>query len=370
MKVFQVSEFIEFINSLVGAEACVVEGEVSGFGVSQNKWVFFDLKDENAEAKIGCFTTVFKLKVPLEDGMRIRVAGAAKIYAKSGQFRINVEAVELVGEGALKRAYELLLKRLSAEGLFAPERKRRIPRFPEVIGVIASRESAAYGDFLRILDNRWKGVKIELAHVQVQGAEAVPDILNAFKFFNSAKDKPDVLVLIRGGGSLEDLQAFNSEDVARAVFSSKIPVIVGVGHERDESIADFVADLRASTPSNAAELAVPDRRDIVYAVLSMASSIEKAFKNEIGVKHGRLTEFAGLLQRYIKEKIAQVDHFLGVIKNLDPRKILKRGYALVRARRGTIIRDIAQVDVGEIVDVQLAKGILKGKIIGKTYGQR
>src|SRR3989344_3282465 len=220
-RVFTVSEFIDHINALVATDVHAVEGEISGFNLSQGRWVFFDLKDEKVESKVGCFMMAFKLKTPLEDGMKVRVIGTPKVHEKSGQFRITVEQVELVGEGALKRAFELLKKKLAGEGLFADERKRPIPRFPERIGVIASRESAAFGDF---------------------------------KYFQTAKPRPDVLVLMRGAGSLEDLQAFNSEEVAYAIFGSKIPVVVGVGHERDESIADYVADLRASTPSNAAEL--------------------------------------------------------------------------------------------------------------------
>lgn len=365
MRVYQVSEFLEHINSLLGSDIHVIEGEVSGFSVSQGKWVFFDLKDEKAEAKVGCFATVFRLKVPLEDGMRVRVIGTPKIYEKSGQFRITVEDVQPIGEGALRRAFELLKKKLAGEGLFAPERKRPIPRFPETIGVIASRESAAYGDFMRILGNRWGGAEVLLAHVQVQGERALNDIVGAFAYFNAMKDKPDVMVLIRGGGSLEDLQAFNSEPVARAIFSSKIPVIVGVGHERDETIADYVADLRASTPSNAAELVTPERREISYALSSMSGIILKSIEDIIDEKKNILTSFAGILQLYLKENLARVDNLLNILKSLDPKAVLKRGYAIVRSG-GKILKDASAVAVNDTINVQLSKGGLTGKVIAKT----
>src|SRR3989338_2088236 len=306
-RVFTVSEFIDHINALVATDVHVVEGEISGFNLSQGRWVFFDLKDEKVESKVGCFMMAFKLKTPLEDGIKVRVIGTPKVHEKSGQFRITVEQVELVGEGALKRAFEMMKKKLAAEGLFAPERKRSIPRFPERIGVIASRESAAFGDFKRILGNRWGGVAIQLAHVQVQGAQAIPDIVGAFKYFQTAKPRPDVLVLMRGGGSLEDLQAFNSEEVAYAIFGSKIPVVVGVGHERDESIADYVADLRASPPSTAAAPAVPDRRAVAYAVDSMAGKIYGTLASLIRGMKSDVDHFVLRLDRMLRSQVHRAD---------------------------------------------------------------
>lgn len=385
-RVFTVSEFIDHINALVATDVHVVEGEISGFNVSQGRWVFFDLKDEKEESKVGCFMMAFKLKTPLEDGMKVRVVGTPKVHEKSGQFRITVEQVELVGEGALKRAFELLKKKLAGEGLFAPERKRPIPRFPERIGVIASRESAAFGDFKRILGNRWGGVTIELAHVQVQGAQAIPDIVGAFRHFQTMKIKPDVLVLMRGGGSLEDLQAFNSEEVAYAIFGSKIPVVVGVGHERDESIADYVADVRASTPSNAAELVVPDRREIEYAVDSMAGNIYRVLVSTIRGMKADVDHFVLRLDRVLRSQVHRADALavrlissasswvvrirerleghLRLLKNLDPRAVLRRGYSITRLVDGKILRT-ATVAVGTEIQTTLASGQLRSKVIGR-----
>lgn len=413
MNVFSVSEFVEFLNvSLVEAvfpEGAVIEGEVAEYRVSQDKWIWFLLKD--GSSVVSCFATVWQVRTPLEDGMKIRVTGLPKVHPKSGKFSVNVERVELVGEGALRRAFELLKKKLFEEGLFAPERKRPIPRFPELIGLIASRESAAYGDFMRILGNRWGGSRISLAHVQVQGRDAVGDIVGAFKYFNEHPDEAEVLVLTRGGGSLDDLQAFNSEEVCRAVFGSKIPVIVGVGHERDETLADYAADVRASTPSNAAELIAPDRRDILVTLEGGLRLMDGAMDAAIAEKMRVIDSAAERLEADARRRIESFDHlvkdlaryfsvFTGrvagltrevavaggrlgsatgawsgklaadlaakerLLHGLDPRTVLRRGYALARSERG-IIRDSTLVDIGESITVQLFKGSLTAKVEGK-----
>lgn len=390
-RIYSVSEFVEHINALVATEVFVVEGEVSGFNLSQGRWVFFDLKDEKNEAKVGCFMMAFRLKVPVENGMKIRVVGTPRVHEKSGQFRITVEAVELVGEGALRRAYELLKKKLASEGLFAPERKRPLPRFPDVVGVVASRESAAYGDFMRIGRNRWAGSTILLAHVQVQGARATPDVVGALNALQSPSPEsripsPDVIVLIRGGGSLEDLQAFNSEDVARAIFNSRIPVVVGVGHERDETIADYVADVRASTPSNAAELIFPDRNEIEYALDSMNHSMGSRLRQGIAsyasdVEHAisrldaffrdqtrhareletRLLATATNWTRRFTDQLASTERLL---KSLDPRAVLRRGYSITFAPDGSVLRVTADAPPGSEIRTALAGGQLKSRVVG------
>ena len=203
----------------------VIEGEIADYRVSQGKWINFVLKDEKADAAIACFATTFALHTPLADGMKVHVTGYPKVFERFGKLSLNVESVDLVGEGALAKAYAMLKEKLAAEGLFDVGRKRVIPRFPERIGLITSREAAAYGDFLRILGDRWGSVTVQHAAVHVQGQHAVTEILAAFAQFNAmpANERPDVLVLTRGGGSLEDLHAFNDEAVARAVFGCAIP---------------------------------------------------------------------------------------------------------------------------------------------------
>src|SRR3989338_9142975 len=243
--IVRVADYLDLLNHAlfehIPSADLLIEGEVSDFRVTQQKWVSFDLKDEEAEAVLKCFMTVWQMGVPIENGMRVRVNGFPKVYERFGTLKLNVQRVEPVGEGALKRAYELLKKKLEEEGVFDLSRKRGLPRFPERVGLITSRDAAAFGDFLRIMNNRWGGVEIDFVPVHVQGRQAVPEILQAFLFFNGLpeSERPEVLVLTRGGGGLEDLHAFNDEQVVREVFLSKIPVVVGVGHERDESLCDF-----------------------------------------------------------------------------------------------------------------------------------
>ncbi len=382
-KIFSVSEFIGEINALL-AFPVAVEGEVSGFGVSQGKWVYFSLKDEKEEAIAPCFMVAWNLKTPIEDGMRVRVYGSPRVYPKSGKFSISVDRVEPVGEGALKRAFDLLKAKLESEGLFALERKRALPRFPERIGVVASRESAAFGDFIRILNNRWSGAVVHLCHVQVQGDGASAQIANAIKYF-STPDAPsvDVIAIMRGGGSLEDLQAFNSEEVARAIFASRIPTVVGVGHERDESIADYVADVRASTPSNAAERIVPSRVDILGQIEANVSHVENSFLALLSDHQHRIMASVATIMRVFTR---QSDHYLNLVSiiklqlgrfgerlvhykgavdllsrtvvNLNPERLLSRGYAIVRSA-GKVVKDSASLTKGQRLDIRLGKGSIE-----------
>ncbi len=273
-RVYSVSEFNEFINGVLAVHPVVVEGEISRFEIRQQRLIFFTLVDK--KSTVDCFAMIWDIDAPLElctEGAMVRVYGVPGLYVKSGRFRINVKRLELAGEGALRRAYELLKARLAKEGLFDIARKRILPRYPRRIGLITSRDAAAYSDFLKILRERWGGLEILFINVAVQGVGAVPQIVRAIEAMQ--RENIDVMVITRGGGSLEDLAAFNSEKVARAVFSSRIPVVVGVGHERDESLADFVADVRASTPSNAAELIVPHRREVRSEVIHSLQSMER-----------------------------------------------------------------------------------------------
>ncbi len=412
--VISVGDYLGLVNHslrTIPHEGMVIEGEVVDFKISQGKWVNFDLKDEKAEAKISCFMTVFALNVPLQGGMRVQVAGTSKVFERFGKFTFNVTAIELVGEGALQKAYLALKEKLRLEGMFDVERKRSIPRFPERIGLITSGEAAAYGDFLRILRNRWSGVTVYHTPVTVQGKDAVQEILGAFAQLNSLpiENKPDVIILTRGGGSLEDLHAFNSEAVARAVFQSAIPVVCAVGHERDESLCDFVADVRASTPSNAAERVVPDRREIDLNVTVGIDRIGDQLQYEIdGKMHevdravsvfdrslARLMQsmddvhrrFGYAFERFRLSLIATVEHvdrrvqtidnrFRAVIdersrsitelervlKSIDPKEVLKRGYALIRSVTGKILRSYKDVAPGDRLSIQLADGTVRAQV--------
>lgn len=382
LPVYTVTQFLQNINEII-LGTFTVEGEVSGFKVSQGKWLFFDLKDESS--LVSCFGVAFKIRAPLEDGMKIRVTGYPKIREVSGRFSLNVEAVELVGDGSLKRAYEMLKNKLSAEGLFSPDRKRALPYLPQKIGVIASRDSAAFGDFVRILNNRWGGVDICLRHTAVQGESAIGEICEAFQKFNDDAEGCELIVMIRGGGSMEDLAAFNSEAVARAVYGSKLPVVCGVGHERDESLADLAADCRASTPSNAAEIVVPEKNDFISSVQMELESMRDNLAHEItrrrhGVEEKLRLMGAGLsaplsrgrmlLERFGNIPVRlknicgqQMTFVLGaerLFKNVDPRQVLRRGFAIARDARGRVLRRAEQVSAGERFMVELAEGEITG----------
>ncbi len=382
-KIYTVSEFVsymrEFLKEQVGH--VLILGEVSGFTISQDRFVFFDIKDKTST--VSCFMMKQNLKVPLEDGMEIKVLGIPQLYAKSGRFHIAITEIELVGEGALQKAYELLRKKLKKEGLFDEIHKQALPAFPEKIGIVTSETAAAYTDILRILKNRWSGLTIKLLPVKVQGIGSAKTIVDAFQYFNE-HPVVDVIILTRGGGSLEDLQTFNSEDVARAVFSSKIPVICAVGHERDESLSDYVADVRASTPSNAAERVVPDKEEIKLRIKNHAKDIADAYSDEIENNKrevvvniermsGRMKERIGRGLEMISTKAARISYLyennlkslkqkieagIRLMKNLNPEHLLKKGYSLTWTESKKLIKSTKDIAIGDELLTQIADGTI------------
>ncbi|OGL69826.1 exodeoxyribonuclease VII large subunit [Candidatus Uhrbacteria bacterium RIFCSPHIGHO2_02_FULL_47_44] len=388
--VLHVADYLALLNEVlhdrVPSNEILIEGEVSDYRVAQQKWVSFDLKDEKAEAVLKCFATVWQIGTPIEDGMRVHVKGFPKMYERFGTLKLNVQSIEPIGEGALKRAYDLLKKKLEVEGLFDVSRKRTLPRFPKKIGLITSRDAAAYGDFLRIVNNRWGGIEIDHAHVHVQGREAVPEILGAFRHFNALplEERPDAIVLTRGGGGLEDLHAFNDEQVARAVYQSIIPVVVAVGHERDESLADYVADIRASTPSNAAERVVPSRADVKYEIDMMLTHNEQRLQfvmdeyrtaaEKIATRVGHILErererlvminarLHDRAERWLPLLRESVESSARMLRQVDPTRILARGYAIVRIG-GEVVKDASLLAIGREVAIQLGAGAVDAEVL-------
>jgi exodeoxyribonuclease VII large subunit len=264
-KIWTVSELTGRIRELLAAAfpGIWVEGEISNFRDAQSGHLYFTLKDEKAQVKCVCFRTVaMRLKFRPEDGLKVRVRGSISVYETRGEYQIYVENIEPAGLGALQLAFEQLKKKLEAEELFRPERKKPLPLLPLRIGVITSPRAAALRDILRIMRRRFPNVRVLIYPVRVQGEGAAEDVVKALTYFNSrgaAQTPVDVVIVARGGGSLEDLWAFNEEIVARAIAASQIPVVSAVGHETDFTIADFVADVRASTPSHAAEIVLQTR---------------------------------------------------------------------------------------------------------------
>ncbi|HET7630253.1 MAG TPA: exodeoxyribonuclease VII large subunit, partial [Candidatus Saccharimonadales bacterium] len=225
-----VSDFVALHNQILeyALPEVTIVGELTNFRVSKNRWIYFDLKDETASVRF--FGTVYQLSGPLEDGMLLRVRGTPRLHPLYG-FSVTVSSLQPAGEGSLLKAFDLLQAKLTAEGLFDPARKRSLPYPPERIGLITSSESAAYADFMKIIGARWSGLEIVLADVQVQGEAAIAQLVAAVEMFNQLAQPPEVLIVTRGGGSAEDLQAFSSEQVTRAVAASRIPTLVAVGHE-------------------------------------------------------------------------------------------------------------------------------------------
>ena len=335
--VLGVSDAIALFNQTLdyAYPSLIVEGEVASYKVNQGKYVFFDIKDD--EGTLGCFMSLFQLRVQLEDGMRVRVMARPGL-TKWGRFSLTVREIRPVGEGSMKRAFDLLRAKLDSEGLFAPERKRQLPVMPQRIGVISSTQAAGYGDFIKIISQRWGGVELVVAHVAIQGEGAPQQIVRAIEHFNTMGDPVDVLAIIRGGGSADDLSTFNDEPLVRAIAASRIPTVVGVGHEVDVSLADMVADVRAATPSNAAQLLVPDRSEIRLHLQHAQSTMAR----ELSLVHDECQrQVSQLLEQLARMTIERYDradlryHALHtVLQQLDPRSALSRGYALVFSPTG------------------------------------
>ncbi|MBR3256259.1 exodeoxyribonuclease VII large subunit [Candidatus Saccharibacteria bacterium] len=284
---FTPTEFISVVNQTLdyAYSSVLITGEVASYKVNQGKWVFFDIKDE--ESSISCFMPLWDLRMPLEDGMKVVVRGVPKV-TKWGKFSFTVSVVKPVGEGSLKKAYELLKKKLTTEGVFDPAKKRSIPEDLTKLGIISSTGAAGYADFIKIINARWCGIKVSVAHTQVQGLDAPDQIIRALQYFNE-RGEVQMIAILRGGGSADDLSCFNDEALVRAIAASKIPVITGIGHEVDESLSDLAADVRASTPSNAAEMLTKDKTEVKDKILRSINriaqitlqEIERARKNDL-----------------------------------------------------------------------------------------
>ncbi|HEY4906851.1 MAG TPA: exodeoxyribonuclease VII large subunit [Candidatus Acidoferrum sp.] len=291
-RVYSVTELTARIRDLFTRNFTdiLVEGEISNCHEAQSGHIYFVLKDKTSQLRAVCFKTqVRAMKFRPENGLHVTVRGSISVYEARGDYQIYVESIEPVGLGALQLAFDQLKKRLEAEGLFSPDRKKPLPMLPRCIGLITSPTGAAVRDVVRILRRRFHNVHLTLFPVRVQGDGAAAEIVRALQFFNRDQSV-DVLIVARGGGSLEDLWAFNEEAVARAIAQSTIPVISGVGHETDFTIADFVADVRASTPSAAAELVVNTRREFDKHVADLRQTLLDQMRYRILVLSRRVHE--------------------------------------------------------------------------------
>lgn len=353
------SDFVALLNQTLeyAYPTVVIEGELANFRVSKGRWVYFDLKDDGATVKF--FGTVYMLPGPLEDGIKVQVRATPKLHPQYG-FSLTVHTIQPVGEGAIKKAFELLQAKLTAEGLFDPERKRQLPYPPATIGLITSSESAAYADFVKIMNERWGGVDILVANVQVQG-EAAPDmIVRAIEYFNRQSELPEVLVITRGGGSAEDLYAFNTEPVTRAVAASRIPTLVAIGHEIDISLAELAADQRASTPSNAAQMLVPEKAERLVALEQRRAELTRLLDERLMNERQRLQLARERLTNDLDESLLLVKrdlyHKRQLLEAYSPKAILGRGYAIVTDEKGQVIVQAKHLKRGQTVHLTFTDG--------------
>jgi exodeoxyribonuclease VII large subunit len=376
--IFSVGEFLDFINELLSVRNFFVQGEVVS-ARPHPTGMYFSLKDAEGGGVMDCYMSPFAyrgLGVIIEDGMQVKVGGAPSIYKAKGRFSFRVETLEPVGEGSLKKAYEALKLKLADEGVFT--RKRPLPQFISRVGLITSKTGAVIDDFRKNLARL--GMTVYHRDVRVEGAVAVTHVVNALQAFQKGTQEIDVIVLIRGGGSMEDLQAFNNELVVRAVFGSKVPTIVSIGHDRDVPLAQMAADASASTPTATAVL-INASWDGLRAISEQARSISFAMESMLREHRSRLDtawhRLDGFLQRVLSagqrlrermtvalERIGQaIERNVHAVTNAErtlaavsPERQLRLGYSIVTDAAGSVIRDIHQVHAGQTVTTRLARG--------------
>ncbi len=352
---FTVSQFLDIINQTLeyAFPLVEIEGEVANFKVSKDRWVFFDLKDDEGGI-VPCFMTVFQLRIPLEDGMKVIISGHPKI-AKFGRFSVTITQIKPIGEGSIKKAFELLKAKLEKEGLFDPAKKRPMPENIKKIGVIASTNSAGYADFCKILGERWGGLTLEVANTGVQGLDASDEIIRALDYFNESSDV-DIIAIVRGGGSKDDLAVFNDEPLTRRIASSRIPTITGIGHEIDESLADLAADLRASTPTNAAEMLSRDKRSEKVRIRDNISSLSKYLTHYFDTlketNSSALASVNHIIEARIDSAKKELEGKLAILESLNPENVLKQGYSIITGK----------ISPGSSIEITTHKKQIKAKV--------
>jgi exodeoxyribonuclease VII large subunit len=392
--ILSVSQINEYIRALISRDEIlsmvIVRGEISNLTFHRTGHIYFTLKDEGSVIKSVMFrSSVGRVKFALKEGMNVIVYGRISVYPASGQYQLYAEDIQPDGIGALYIAYEQIKEKLAAEGLFDQSRKKPIPKLPATVGIITSPTGAAIHDMINVISRRFPLTKILLYPALVQGDNAYKTLIEGLEFFNREKNA-DVIIIGRGGGSMEDLWAFNSVDLAYAVARSEIPVISAVGHESDFTICDFVADLRAPTPSAAAELAVPDSFTVKHFISDSARAMEKQLTNQIqqyrknimALSSSRvLTSKEALLDEYkmklgiisdkldsgidaiINNKITRYQILTAKLGAISPLNTLSRGYAIVQNENGKTISRIGDINENDIINISLADGAARASVI-------
>jgi len=390
--VYTVSELTKYIRAIVedSFPGIWVEGEISNFIHHSSGHMYFSLRDSGATLRCAFFKHAnIKLKFKPKDGMKVIIFGAVSVYEARGDYQLIVEDIEPKGVGALQLQFQQLKDKLQKEGLFDPKYKQPIPFLPTRIGVVTSPTGAAIQDILNIARRRFSNIEIIINPVKVQGSGAKDEIARAVRQFNELKNI-DVMIVGRGGGSLEDLWPFNEEVVARAIFESEIPVISAVGHEIDYTIADFVADFRAPTPSAAAELVIPKKEDLLRLINTALERLNNAIFGKLDILK---EELEGLRESYIlrqplnyiiqkaqriddlrKDMSVRIDHIvdmsgekfnriIGKLEALSPISILKRGYSItIKLPEGVIVKDTGLLKIGDRIETKLGQGKFKSRV--------
>ena len=388
--VLSVTELNNHIKNLLDGDMLLmglaVKGEISNYKLYPSGHHYFTLKD--AECSIRCVMfkgNASKLRFQPENGMGATAVGRVTVYPRDGAYQLYCTDLLPEGMGDLHIAFEQLKEKLSKEGLFDSLHKKPIPRYPETIAVITSSAGAAVRDIIQVLGKRWPMSKVSILPVRVQGVEAPMEIAGALRYANMYK-VGDLIITGRGGGSIEDLWAFNDERVARAIYESEIPVISAVGHEPDITIADYVADLRAATPSNGAELAVPDQNELRDALMSMELRLKQAMKKKLSENRAKLDDIASrrvmlnptayidqkrleldsaensLISRYERLLAGKKHSYIKYAASLDalsPLKVLGRGYAIATDEKGVAVTNADKVSIGDKLNMSLSSGALK-----------
>ena len=393
---FTVGELNGYIKNLIENDrtlaAVTVRGEISNVVAHTSGHFYFSLKDEAGQIKAVMFRAAAqKIKFTPENGMKVTVHGSVSVYSQGGNYQLYVNSLVPDGVGALHLAYEQLKEKLAKEGLFSENHKKKLPRYPEAVGVITSPTGAAVRDIINVLSRRYPTAKIYLYPSLVQGEGAEGELIGALDYFEKSK-LCDVVIIGRGGGSIEDLWAFNGESLARRIYDFTIPIISAVGHETDFTICDFVADMRAPTPSAAAELAVPDTKELLLSLDMLCeravSSLKKAaarsrerleyvknsrFFSDSSALFERAFERVQILQERLnrcteanlREQDVKVAHLAKRLDSLSPLSVLSRGFAVVENADG-LLTGIKDVDVDSEIKVRLLDGTLDAKVVKKT----
>ena len=400
-QVLSVTQINEYIRDKMDRDPLLtgvaVKGEISNYKLYPSGHHYFTLKDEGGALRCVMFKgNALRLRFRPENGMKVIVMGKISVFPRDGAYQLYATAMAMDGIGDLHAAFEQLKKKLAAQGLFDPAHKKPLPAYPSTIGIITSSAGAAVHDMLRILRKRYPLTRVRLLPVRVQGAEAPGEIAAAIAYANHFR-LADLLIVGRGGGSIEDLWAFNDEQVACAIYNSQIPIISAVGHEPDVTISDYVADLRAATPSNAAELAVPDQDALRQTLDAMSAVMTGSLQRQLKSARKHYDVLANspalrspmsyLNQRrqsldFLKNRMASAQNqnihrnkqrYISAVSKLDamsPLKVLTRGYAMVQTGEGSVVRSVSQVHPGDALQISVSDGTLDVTVSQIKEGSR